>query len=259
MTLLSVILLAIIQGLTEFLPVSSSGHLALAGMILKVPEGDMTFEIVVHLGTLMAVLAVYKNDLMGLISGVLRKQRESLVLAGLLIIGSVPAALAGFFLSDSIERAFSSPVLVSVMLLITGCVLFSTRFMKSGNRDNPSVTGSVIVGVSQAMALLPGISRSGLTISTGLFAGIKREKAARFSFLLSIPAIAGAAVLKLGNAGSSGIDYSLMVTGFVISAFTGYLALRILLKFLRAGRFSIFAWYCWLLGLSGLTVSLAGG
>ena len=259
MTLLSVILLAIIQGLTEFLPVSSSGHLALAGMILKVPEGDMTFEIVVHLGTLMAVLAVYKNDLMELVSGVFRKQRESLVLAGLLIIGSIPAALAGLFLSDSIERAFSSPVLVSVMLLITGCVLFSTRFMKSGNRDNPTITGCIVVGVSQAMALLPGISRSGFTISTGLFMGIKKEKAARFSFLLSVPAIAGAAILKLGDTGGSGIEYPLMITGFVISALTGYLALRILLKFLRAGRFSIFAWYCWLLGLSGLTVSLTGG
>ena len=258
MTLLSVILLAIVQGLTEFLPVSSSGHLALAGMILKVPEGDMTFEIVVHLGTLMAVLAIYRKDLTELVSGVLRKQRESLILAGLLIIGSIPAALAGFFLADSIESAFNSPVLVSVMLLVTGCVLFGTRFMKSGNRDNPTVRGSLIVGISQAMALLPGISRSGLTISSGLFTGIKREKAARFSFLLSIPAIAGAAVLKMGDAGSIGIDSSLLITGFAISALTGYLALRILLKFLITGRFSVFAWYCWLLGLSGLTISLAG-
>jgi len=258
-TLLAVIVLAVIQGLTEFLPVSSSGHLALAGMIMNVPEGDMTFEIVVHLGTLMAVLAVYRKDLTELVSGLFRKQRESLVLAGLLIIGSIPAALAGFFLSDSIERAFNSPVLVSVMLLVTGCVLFSTRFIRSGNRDNPTVAGSFIVGISQAMALLPGISRSGFTISTGLFKGIKREKAARFSFMLSIPAIAGAAVLKLGDAGSSGIDFSLMITGFAISALTGYLALRLLLKFLRDGRFSMFAWYCWLLGLFGLTISLTGG
>ena len=258
MTLLTVIILAVIQGLTEFLPVSSSGHLALAGMIMKVPEGDLIFEIVVHLGTLMAVLAVYRRDLLELISGVFKRERESLVLAGLLIIGSIPAALAGFFLADSIETAFNSPVLVSVMLLVTGCVLFSTRFMKSGNRDNPTVTGSFIVGISQAMALLPGISRSGFTISAGLLAGIKKEKAARFSFMLSIPAIAGAAILKLGDAGSIGIDLSLMITGFVVSALTGYLALRVLLKFLRAGRFSVFAWYCWLLGLSGLTVSLTG-
>jgi len=259
MTLLTVIILAVIQGLTEFLPVSSSGHLALAGMIMKVPEGDISFEIVVHLGTLMAVLVLYRKDLMELVSGLFRKQRESFVLAGLLIIGSIPAALAGFFLADYIERAFNSPVLVSIMLLVTGCVLYCRRFMKSGNRENPTFRGSLVVGISQAMALLPGISRSGFTISTGLLAGIKKEKAARFSFMLSIPAIAGAAVLKLGDAGSSGIDLSLIITGFVISAFTGYLALRILLKFLRDGRFSIFAWYCWLLGLSGLIISLTGG
>ncbi len=259
MTLLSVIVLAVIQGLTEFLPVSSSGHLALAGIIMKVPDGDITFEIVVHLGTLMAVLAVYRRDLAELVSGLLRRQRESLVLAGLLFIGSIPAAAAGFLLADSIERAFENPLIVSIMLLVTGCVLFSTRFAGKGNRDNPSITGSLIVGISQAMALLPGISRSGFTISTGLFAGIKKEKAARFSFLLSIPAISGAAVLKLGDAGSSGIEYSLLLTGFAVSAITGYAALRILLKFLRAGKFSVFAWYCWVLGLTGLTLSLTGG
>ncbi|MCD4777120.1 MAG: undecaprenyl-diphosphate phosphatase [Candidatus Aegiribacteria sp.] len=258
MTFLSVIILAVIQGLTEFLPVSSSGHLALAGMILKVPEGDITFEIVVHLGTLMAVLAVYRKDLGELVIGIFRRKRESLVLAGLLIAGSIPAGLAGFLLADSIEKSFDNPVIVSLMLLVTGCILFSTRFAKRGTRDNPNLIGSFIVGLSQAMALLPGISRSGFTISTGLFAGIRREKAARFSFLLSIPAIAGAAVLKLGDAVSSGIDVLLLITGFAISALTGYFALMILLRFLKAGKFSVFAWYCWLLGLTGLTVALIG-
>lgn len=258
MTLLSVIVLSVIQGLTEFLPVSSSGHLALTGMILKVPEGDITFEIVVHLGTLIAVLAVYRKDLVELVIGVFGRKRESLILAGLLITASIPAGLAGFFLAHSIEKSFDNPVIVSVMLLVTGCILFSTRFAKKGSRDNPTLIGSFIVGISQAMALLPGISRSGFTISTGLFAGIKREKAARFSFLLSIPAIAGAAVLKLGDAGSSGIDTFMLITGFAISALTGYFALTILLKFLRAGKFSVFAWYCWLLGLTGLTVALIG-
>jgi undecaprenyl-diphosphatase len=258
MTFLAVIVLAVIQGLTEFLPVSSSGHLVLAGMVMKVPEGDITFEIIVHLGTLMAVLAVYRNDLLNLVSGLFKRERESLVLAGLLLIGSIPAALAGFLLADSIENAFEDPILVSIMLLITGTVLFSTKFVKTRKKDNPSFAGSLLIGISQAFALLPGISRSGFTISTGLFAGIKREKAARFSFLLSIPAIAGAAVLKLGDAGSSGIDISLMITGFAVSALTGYLALKLLLKFLKAGRFSVFAWYCWLIGFTGLAVSLAG-
>jgi len=259
MTYLSIIILAIIQGLTEFLPVSSSGHLALAGMVLNVPEGDITFEIVLHLGTLMAVLAVYGRDLVELVAGVIKGEKESLVLAGLLLIGSIPAGIVGYLLADSIESVFSSPLIVSVMLLVTGTVLFGTRFMKNGNRDNPTFRGSFIIGVSQALALMPGISRSGFTISTGLLSGIRREKAARFSFLLSVPAIAGAAILKLGDTGSGGIDTFMLITGFLISALTGYLALRILLRFLKVGKFSIFAWYCWLLGITGLIVALTGG
>jgi len=259
MTVLSAVILAVIQGLTEFLPVSSSGHLALAGMVMKVPDGDITFEIVVHLGTLMAVIAVYRRDLTQLISGVFQRKKVSLSAAGLLIVGSIPAAVAGFLLMDSIESVFGNPVIVSLMLLVTGSVLFSTKYVKNGKRNLPTITGSLIIGISQAIALLPGISRSGLTISTGLFAGISREKAARFSFMLSIPAIAGAAAVKLGDVGSSGIDYLILIAGFVISALTGYIALKILLRFLSAGKFSIFAWYCWLLGLTGLTVSIATG
>ncbi len=261
MTLLTVIILAVIQGITEFLPVSSSGHLALAGIVMNVPAGDITFEVVVHVGTLMAVLAVYWKDLVGLVSGVFRKQKESLVLAGLLVLGSVPAAVAGFLLADSVEQLFDRPVVVSIMLVVTGCILFSTRltFAKKGRRENPSITGSLMIGLAQAVALLPGISRSGSTISTGLFAGIRKEKAARFSFLLSIPAIAGAAVLKLGDIGESGIELPLIIVGLVVSAVTGYFALRLLLSFLSKGKFSIFAWYCWALGLSGLVISITGG
>ncbi|MBN2586671.1 MAG: undecaprenyl-diphosphate phosphatase [Candidatus Fermentibacteraceae bacterium] len=259
MTLLSVILLALIQGLTEFLPVSSSGHLALGGLLMKVPGGDISFEVVVHLGTLMAVLAVYRKDLTDLLAGIFRRDRGSLTLAGTLAVASVPAALAGYFLQDSIEGLFGSPVTVSVMLLITGSALFSTRFVKPGTRSRPTVSGSLLVGVSQAVALLPGISRSGFTISAGLFSGIRREDAARFSFLLSVPAILGAALLKLGDSGAGDTGLPLMMVGFAVSAATGYVALRLLLRFLRAGRFSSFAWYCWLLGIAGLSVSLIGG
>jgi undecaprenyl-diphosphatase len=259
MTLLTVIILAVIQGITEFLPVSSSGHLALAGTVMNIPPGDITFEVVVHVGTLMAVLAVYWKDLVGLVSGVLRKQKESLILAGLLVLGSIPAAAAGFLLADSVEQLFDRPVVVSIMLIVTGCVLFSTRLAKQGKRENPSIIGSLMIGLAQAVALLPGISRSGFTISSGLFAGIRKEKAARFSFLLSIPAIAGAAVLKLGDIGESGIELPLIIVGLVVSAVTGYLALRLLLSFLSKGKFSVFAWYCWALGLSGLVISITGG
>lgn len=259
MTLLSVILLALVQGLTEFLPVSSSGHLALGGILLNLPREDITFEIVVHVGTLMAVLAVYRRDLLDLAAGVFRRERESMALAGLLALASVPAALAGLYLQDSIAGLFNSPVAVSVMLIFTGAVLFSTKFMPGGLRERPTAAGGLLVGIAQAMALLPGISRSGLTISSGLLAGIRREKAARFSFLLSIPAIAGAAALKLGDAGTGDTGLPLLLIGFGVSAVTGYAALRMLLRFLRSGRFAVFAWYCWLAGLSGLLLSLTGG
>lgn len=259
MSILAVVLLAFVQGITEFLPVSSSGHLALGGLLLRIPQEDIIFEVVVHTGTLMAVLAVYWKDLAALVRGVFSGDRGSLGLAGLLALASIPAAMAGYFLEDGITAFFRSPVAVSCFLILTGTVLFTTRFMKAGDRNIPTPRGSLLVGFAQAMALLPGISRSGFTISAGLFSGIRRQEAARFSFLLSIPAISGAAFLKLGEAGSGDTAPLLLIVGFAVSAVTGYISLRLLLKFLRAGRFSSFAWYCWFLGLAGLVLSLRGG
>lgn len=258
MTLIAAVLLAVLQGITEFLPVSSSGHLALGSLLMDVPRTGISFEIVVHLGTLVAVLAVYRGDIRDLLRGLAKRERESMVLAGLLLLGSLPAALAGFLLKDCIEGLFSDPVAVSAMLMVTGTVLFTTRFVRSGARSVPGPGGSLLVGFAQALALLPGISRSGMTISTGLMAGIDREKAARFSFLLSVPAIAGAALLKLGEAGTADTGLTPMLAGFAVSALTGYAALRILIGFLRAGRFSVFSWYCWLAGGAGLVLSLTG-
>ncbi|OPL19905.1 MAG: hypothetical protein AVO35_00115 [Candidatus Aegiribacteria sp. MLS_C] len=258
MTIAAALLLAVLQGLTEFLPVSSSGHLALAGLLMDVPRSGISFEIVVHLGTLVAVLAVYRRDIRDLLAGLAKRERESMVLAGMLLLGSLPAALAGLLLQDCIEVLFSDPVAVSAMLMVTGTVLFSTRFIRSGARSVPGPGGSLLVGLAQALAILPGISRSGMTISAGLIAGIDRERAARFSFLLSVPAIAGAAMLKLGDAGTLDIGLTPMLAGFTVSALTGYIALRLLLGFLREGRFSMFSWYCWLAGGAGLVLSLTG-
>jgi undecaprenyl-diphosphatase len=258
MGILAAVILAILQGLTEFLPVSSSGHLALGGLLLKIPQDDITFEVVVHLGTLMAVLAVYWKDILKLVTGVLRRERESLLLAGMLALGSVPAAAAGLLLQDRITAMFSDPMLVSLMLIFTGTVLFGTKFLKNGTKDRPGIPGTLLVGISQALALIPGVSRSGMTISSGLLAGIRRDKAARFSFLLSIPAIAGAGVLKLSEASMADTSYAVLVVGFAVSALTGYAALRMLLRFLKAGKFSIFSWYCWLVGLTGFILVMAG-
>lgn len=260
MTLLAAALLGLVQGLTEFLPVSSSGHLVLAGALLGVPEGSITFDIVVHLGTLTAVFAVYRKDISELVAGMLGRRREDLRLAWLLILGSIPAGIAGFLFADRIESLFDSPPVVSAMLLLTGTVLFATRFARGGNLEDPTPRGSLLVGLFQAIALVPGISRSGMTISAGLFAGIRRERAARFSFLLSIPAILGAALLELtGSGGSASLDLSTAAVGFVVSAVSGFAALRLLIRFLAAGRFHAFCWYCWAAGGLGLVLTLGRG
>lgn len=259
MTLPAALVLAVLQGLTEFLPVSSSGHLALIGILMDIPKGDISFEIILHLGTLCAVLAVYYRDIIELISGVLQRKQESLTITGLLLLGTVPAGFAGYLFSDKIEAAFDNPLLVSIMLFATGCILFLSRYAANGSRTHPSFIGSLLIGISQACALLPGISRSGVTITAGLFCGISRGKAARFSFLLSIPAIIGAAVLKLGEMESPGTGISILIVSFIVSGLTGYFALRFLLGFLRRGKFAMFAWYCWAIAIIGITLSQGSG
>jgi undecaprenyl-diphosphatase len=249
--------LAAVQGLTEFLPVSSSGHLVILQGIMHVPRQGIAFEVVVHLGTLLAVLVVYGRDLLQILGGALRLRRDSLNMLGLLALGSVPAGAAGILLGDSVKKLFDSPLIASAMLLVTGSLLFATRWVRrSGHAPRPLSAG--VIGVAQALALLPGISRSGSTISTGLFFGLSREQAARFSFLLSVPAIAGAGLLELPGMSASDMGPHLLV-GFVVSALTGYSALRLLLRFVRHGRLHVFCWYCWAAGIAGiLTLVLPG-
>ncbi len=258
MTMTAVILLALVQGLTEFLPVSSSGHMALGGMLLGVGGGDITFEIVAHLGTLAAVLVVYRKDIMHLFPGLARREEESIRLTTGIVIGSIPTAVAGLFFRERIEGFFDDPLLVSSMLMVTGTVLFLSRFARRGGKGAPGLLTALLIGLAQAVALIPGISRSGFTISAGLLLGLTREDAARFSFLLSIPAVAGAALLELGSAFPGAEELPAMLTGFAISAVTGFVALKILLGFLKKGKFSMFSWYCWLLGLAGIIVTLTG-
>ncbi|MFO7626681.1 MAG: undecaprenyl-diphosphate phosphatase [Candidatus Fermentibacteraceae bacterium] len=246
MNLFESMALAAIQGLTEFLPVSSSGHLALASAFMNVPAGSMAFEVVLHLGTLVAVLLVYGKDLSSIAAGVVRGCRESRLMALSLIVASVPAGIAGIFLSDSIEAVFGMPLVVSVLMLLTGTVLFLTRFSPRG-RGEPGIRRGVFIGFFQALAVLPGVSRSGLTISAGLFRGVGRAEAARFSFLLSVPAILGAAVLELPEA-EWNTSFGVLAVGFAVSALVGYAALKVLLRFVSAGALHRFCWYCWAIG-----------
>lgn len=261
------ILLGVVQGLTEFLPVSSSGHLAVAEDLLGVSLPGLTFEVFVHLGTLAAVLAVYGTDLWAAAAGFLRSggglwgsprgtdgsgwtaMDPATRLGWLVVVGTVPAAVAGLALEDAIAAAFDAPTTVAVCWIVTGCLLWwAARRSPSGRPlERATPLDALVVGLFQALALLPGISRSGSTLVGGLLRGLQREEAARLSFLLSVPAIAGAALLQMPEvAAVATVDgWAALLAGAVTAAVTGYAAIRWLLRWLVAGRLAWFAYYLW--------------
>lgn len=269
------IFLGVVQGLTEFLPVSSSGHLVIFQHFLGLREPQILFDVIVHFGTLLAVVAVYRKDLWRLVaeffgalgqwfrSGDLRatwRQRPYFRLGIFLVLGTVPAALAGVLLRGPLVRAFGSLTSTSVMLLITGTVLFFTRRTAGEGRDleGLSLRHALAIGVFQALALMPGISRSGMTIAGGLYLGLNRDLAARFSFLLSIPAILGANVMELLDAAGNAapVDPLPFVLGGVSALVSGFFALLLLLRLVHGGKLHRFAYYCWPLGVLVLVLSL---
>jgi len=267
MTPLEASLLGIVQGLTEFLPVSSSGHLVLGKKMLGVAtEMPVTFEVVVHLGTLLATLIVFwkpvREILIFLGRAVTGKAQGRLWadpsgrLLALIVLATIPAGAVGVLFEEQIEKMFDNALLVGIALCITGTVLFATRFARPRGEGivNVSVGRGLIVGIAQAIAITPGISRSGATIAGGLMSGIDRETAARFSFLLSMPAIAGATVLKAPDIAEAGVTVGWLplAAGFVASFVVGLAALWLLLTFVRRGQLHWFAYYCWLVGVAAI-------
>jgi undecaprenyl-diphosphatase len=264
MSIFQALILGLIQGITEFLPVSSSGHLALAEKLFGLAGDNLRFEVFVHLGTLLAVLVFFRVKIRKLIKSIFkgrvyyqkgwRFSDENLRLSLLLILATIPAAFIGYKFDDAIEQAFASPVAVSAFLLVTGTILFLTRLVKS-HEEKINWWRALVIGLAQAVAILPGVSRSGSTISAGIFAKMKQEKAAEFSFLLSIPIILGAGVVKLKDMMETGLPTSelVMITvGAVAAALSGYWAIRILLQIVKKGKLDYFAYYCWAVGLAGL-------
>jgi len=272
-TAVQAIVLGVVQGLTEFLPVSSSGHLVLFSKLFSIQESSLVFEVMVHVGTLMAVLVVFRKEVTLLIESffkLLRNPRAAkklvkedpgsrLLLA--IIIGTLPAVVVALVLKDQIEQLFSSSLFVGFMLLVTGTILYVTDRHKvtAKGLERLSINDALVIGCSQAIAILPGISRSGTTIAVGLFRGLDRESAARFSFLLSIPAILGALVVSVDDllAGSSVMDFGILAAGFVAAALTGYLAIHFLLDLARKGRLVWFAYYTWVVGALVIVLHLA--
>ncbi len=206
MTVLQGILLGLLQGLTEFLPVSSSGHLALAEHFFGIESPGVTFEVFVHFGTAMAVVLFFRGRiasiLVALARSVMRLQHDTaeVRLAIHLLLATVPAAAVGYFLAPRIEAAFGSPVLVSILLLVTGVILWFSGKLFPGTKRRGNLVDALAIGVAQALAILPGISRSGSTLTAGLAVGLERRAAAEFAFLLSVPVIFGAAAASLGDA-----------------------------------------------------------
>ena len=278
MTIPEGIILGLIQGLTEFLPVSSSGHLALMRALFDNPtlkESPLVFDVAVHAATLLAILIYFRAEVLKLIRGCLvtflsisKKFRPHAGSPGAadrrlffyILIASVPTALIAFLLRDYVGNQLQSPVPVGVMLLITGVILFMTRKYRDPGRDfrrmNP--IDAVVVGIVQGFAVLPGISRSGSTIGLSIILGLERKLAARFSFLIAVPAIVGAAVLKLPELFSKGAEQLVVPTlvGAAVAFVTGYVALVLLIHVVERRKLVYFAPYCWILGILAILLGM---
>lgn len=270
MTFFQALIMGLIQGLTEFIPVSSSAHLVLVPWLLGWEPADasliLPFDTVLHLGTLAAVLAIFWRDLLALLAAWLRSVRtRSLAVplarpAWALVIGSIPAAVLGFLAEDLVEELFQAPAWASAFLLVTALLLLAGERWAGSERPVEELRAhhALFIGLFQGLAIAPGISRSGATISAGRFLGLDRAAAARFSFLLATPVIAGAGALQLAKlAGAGGLrpNLGLLAVGFVASLVSGYLIIRFLLSYLRRHSLTPFAAYCALAGLLGLLVS----
>lgn len=255
--MLAAVILGVVQGLTEFLPVSSSGHLVIARRLLAVEPPGVLLEVVLHLATLFAVVWVYRKRLAGLVGDMARGGGEAWRYAALLALASVPAGVVGVAGRTAFEATFARPVLAAIMLLVTGGFVYSLKFTADRTAGAPSASSSVWMGVTQALAILPGISRSGSTVAVGVWRGIQVERAAEFSFLMSIPAILGAALLQLDSLDEfAAIGAPGLLAGFVAALVTGIVAIRLFLAMLRAHKFHYFAWYCWAVGFGYLIAAL---
>lgn len=247
--------LGIVQGLTEFLPVSSSGHLVLAGALLGLDVPGVAVVVALHLATLLAVCWVYRGRIVELASGVVRGDAVSWMYVGLLALASLPAALVGLTLMDILGPAFDRPVLAAGLLLVTGAIVFTLRSSASrAGRDRPGPIDALAIGLAQAVALFPGISRSGATVAAGTALGVSAHRMAEFSFLMSVPAVGGAALLQAPELAAAGaqIGAAPLAVGFLAALGSGILAIRLFLEMLHRRTFHRFAYYCWAVGAAYL-------
>lgn len=270
--MIEVLVLSLLQGIAEFLPISSSGHLVLGRELLGLGDVGLRLDIFLHVGTLIAVFAFYSAIVLRLLKGLFSPLITEKVLAwtyaAKIVVSAIPAGLVGVLFKDQIESAFAEPRMVGFALLFTGVVLLATRFMPKGDRG-VSFARALLMGLAQAVAILPGVSRSGMTLVAARAAKVDGEKAAEFSFLMSAPPIAGAALLEVIKALKMSeaetflradvlqqeVSWGLCLVGALVAAVVGYFALKFLLVALKSDKFWLFGPYCLLAGLVTILVA----
>ncbi len=262
------VFLGFVQGITEWLPVSSSGHLVII-QILSGYRNSVIFDIMVHAGTLLAVIVFFWKDFISLIKNffltfvdIFKIGRKAFYssnerkLTWYIVLATIPIVIVGLMLQDYVNLIFNSLLLVGIALLITGAWLFST--VRKRGKEDLNVKNTFLIGIAQATAIIPGISRSGSTISTAILLNVDRSKAARFSFLLSIPSIGGALTLELLSTPLHDIITMANIAGFLTSFVVGLLTIKFLLDIIRRGKFYLFSLYCWAMGIAVILISFAG-
>jgi len=276
MDIIQAIIMGMVQGLTEFLPVSSSAHLVIAPELLGT-QSSLAFDTLLHVGTLLAVIGYFWKDITSMIKSFVSslldiprgKFKEGVAddpykrLAWLVVVGTIPAGLMGVLLKSEFEDLFNSVTIVGFFLLVTGVILWGSEWIAKRNIDKKgkdvkevSFTNSLVIGVFQGLAIAPGISRSGSTIAAGLFSGLERKLAARYSFLLSIPAILGAALIQAKDIVSFDANTEVLIAGFLSATIFSYLAVKFMMGYIQKHSLNIFAIYCWIVGALTIIISM---
>lgn len=257
MNLIQVLILAIVQGLTEWLPISSSGHLVIVQEYFGLMP-PLIFDVMLHVGTLLVILTAFWRDITRILKSVAKLdfETEEGKLGVFIVVGSIPTALIGFAFRDIFKSFFYNPLAVGIALLGTGCILYVSRYGKNGKEMN--YLDAFLIGIAQGIAIVPGVSRSGITITTGLLSKLEKKTAFKFSFLLSIPAVVGATIIESSDMFLAEISGSTMVLGVIVSMIIGFLALKLLLRLLLKKRFHLFAFYCWVLGTAVVAITMKG-
>lgn len=276
MDIIQAIIMGMVQGLTEFLPVSSSAHLVIVPELMGV-QSSLAFDTLLHVGTLVAVVGYFWKDILAMIKAFVSSLKDLFRgnfkegikedpfkrLTWLVVVGTIPAGLMGVLLKDQFESLFSSVAAVGFFLLVTGFILWGAEWIAKRNNDKEgkeikevTFTNSLVIGLFQGFAIAPGISRSGSTIAAGLFSGLDRKLAAKYSFLLSIPAILGAALIQTKDIVSFDSNLSVMIGGFLSAVIFSYLAVKFMMGYIQKHSLIVFSYYCWIVGALTLGISL---